>query len=182
MYKRITLLIIFLIFIGLFAGIYYIKTYLQEGSLIIDIQERLKANPVNNLVSNYEILEQKDFKDVRIILYRYINNDNNLIGCTIYKRAPNQRFKFLKSKLANMGMGMDIIMTHVKEKEKNEVYYLIHYGYVDDAGPNKYEITIGNKSFIKEYKRNKSFIELYSMGNDKISIRPIYDKDNEVTQ
>lgn len=62
MYKKITLLIIFLIFIGLFAGVYYNKTYLQEGSLNIDIQERLKANPVNNLISHYEILDQINMK------------------------------------------------------------------------------------------------------------------------
>jgi hypothetical protein len=180
MYKKSTLLIIFLIFIGLFTGVYYNKTYLQEGSLNIDIQERLKANPVNNLISHYEILEQKDFKYVRIILYRYIANNNNLIGCTIYERTPNQRFKFLKSNQASMDM--DITMTHLKDKENSEVYYLIHYGYVGDTGPNKYEITLENKSFIKEYSRNKSFIETYSMKNGKISIRPIYDKDKEVAQ
>lgn len=165
-------LLVLFIFVGTASGVYYNKTYLKEDKLSRDIQKRLKKDS-NNIISDYEILKQRDLKNLRIILYRYTTNSFNLVTCSIYEKTPNGRFKFIKGQNPDITMGT--MMVKIKEKAKNYHYYFIHFGYTGDIDQIKYEITLGNKTLIKEYNRNESFIEPYSMENGKVEIRPIYE-------
>lgn len=170
--KKIVFLLALFIFIGTASGIYYNKTYLREDMLSNDIQRRLKDTSIS-IINNYEILQQRDFKNVKIILYSYNSNGHNLVACSIYEKTSNGRFKFLKGQ--EPGIAMGTMMVEIEEEDKNKHYYFIHFGYTGDTGLNKYEITLGNKTIVKEYNRNESFIEPYSMENDRVGIRPIYE-------
>lgn len=166
MVKKNMTLFVLLIFIGTALWIYYFKIYLKEDKLSIDIKNRLENNSINNLVTNYEILQQKDLNNLKIVLYRYTSNSTNLVDCAIYKKTYNKRYKFIKGQQPAIAMGTMMISS------KNA--YLIHFGYTDDTAPNKYEITLGDKTFIKEYNKNEPFIEPYSTNNGKVGITPIY--------
>lgn len=175
MKKNIFLLTV-IIFISAALGTYYNKTYLKEDRLSYDIQQRLK-DVSKSMVSDYEVLQQKDFKNVRIILYRYNSNSFNLVACSIYEKTSNGRFKFIKGQ--EPGITTGTMMAKIKE-DKTKHYYLIHFGYLDDTDINRYEITLGNKILTKEYNKEESFIEPYSMENGGVGIKPLY--ENKVIQ
>jgi hypothetical protein len=175
--KKIIFFLAVIIFISAALGTYYNKTYLKEDRLSNDIQQRLKDVSIS-MVSDYEVLQQKDFKNVRIILYRYNSNSFNLVACSIYEKTPNGRFKFIKGQ--ELGITTGTMMAKIKEEDKIKHYYLIHFGYIGGTDINRYEITLGNKIVTKEYNKEESFIEPYSMENGGVGIKPIY--ENKVTQ
>lgn len=170
MIKKYLSLIILVILIGTVGILYYNKTYIKEDKLSSDIQNRIKDNSKDYMVNNYKILQQKDMNNLKIVLYSYTANNLNLIECSVYEKTSNQRYKFIKGQQPGVGMGN---MQFSTGKQKNRDYYLIHFGYIGDIDPNKYEITYANKTFIKEYKRNESFLELYYLNNGGVGIKPI---------
>jgi hypothetical protein len=52
---------------------------------------------------------------------------------------------------------------------KNKIKGLITLGGI------LYKITYANKTFIKEYNRNESFLELYYLNSGGVSIAPVYE-------
>jgi hypothetical protein len=172
MIKKYLSFIILIILIGTVSILYYNKTYLKEEKLSSDIQNRIKVNSKDSMVSNYKILQQKDMYNVKIVVYSYTANNLNLIECSVYERLSNQRYKFIRGQQPGIGTGN---MQFSTGKQKNRKYYFIYFGYIGNTDPNKYEITYANKTFTKEYNRNESFLELYYLNNGGVSIRPIYE-------
>lgn len=172
MIKKYLSLIIFFILIGTGSALYYNKTYIKEYKLSSDIQNRLKVNSKDNVVNNYKILQQKDMNNLKIVLYSYTANNSNLIECSVYEKTSNQRYKFIKGQQPGIGTGN---MQFSTGSQKNRDYYFINFGYIRDTDPNKYEITYANKTFIREYNRNESFLELYYLNSGGVSIRPVYE-------
>lgn len=72
-------------------------------------------------------------------------------------------------------MNQGTVMAILNGTKKNRHSYLIHYGYIDEDSPIKYEVTLGSQTLIKEYNRNEYFMETYSMDNGGVGIRPIYE-------
>lgn len=173
MQKKIILLIVLFVVVGLGSVAYYNKTYLKQDVLSSDIQNRIKINTKNSVVNNFTILQQKDMDNLRIVLYSYTANNLNLIECSVYEKTLNQRYKFVRGQQPGISTGN--MLFSVGELQNNRPYF-IHFGYIiSDTYPNKYEITYGNETFVKEYNRNESFLELYDLKNGGVSIRPTYE-------
>jgi hypothetical protein len=177
MIKKYLSLIILFILIGTGSVLYYNKTYIKEDKLRSDIQNRIKVNSKVNIVNYYKILQQKDMNNLKIVLYSYTANNLNLVECSVYEKTSNQRYKFIRGQQPGIGTGN---MQFSTGSQKNRDYYFIHFGYIGDTDPNKYEITYANKTFIKEYNRNESFLELYYLNSGGVSIGPVYEsKSNQ---
>ena len=172
MSKKIILLIVLLVVVGVGSFVHYNKTYLKQDMLRHDIQNRTKNNTKNNIINDFTILQQKDMDNLRIVLYSYTLNNLSLIECSVYEKNLNQRYKFVIGQQPAISTGNMIFS--VGELQNNR-HYFIHFGYItSDTYPNKYEIIYGNETFVREYNRNEAFLELYDLKNGGVSIRPIY--------
>jgi hypothetical protein len=177
MIKKYLSLIMLFILIATGSVLYYNKTYIKEDKLSSDIQNRIKVNSKDNIVNYYKILQQKDINNLKIVLCSYTANNLNLVECSVYVKTPNQRYKFIRGQQPGIGTGN---MQFSTGSQKNRDYYFIHFGYIGDSDPNKYEITYANKTFIKEYNRNEPFLELYYLNSGGVSIGPVYEsKSNQ---
>lgn len=175
--KKAILLFVLFIFICIFSILNHNKTYLKEDKLSIDILNRIKSSSTNNGIKDYKILQQRDVDTLRIILYSYTINNIKLVDCSVYEKTKNQRFRFVKGQQPSISTGNMLVSIG---KFKSMRLYFMNFGFINDTTPNKYEVTYGNKTLIKEYTRNNSFLELYNLDNGGVEIRPIY--ESKVTQ
>jgi hypothetical protein len=128
---------------------------------------------MNSKVNNFTILQQKDADNLRIVLYKYAANNMNLIECSVYEKTLNQRYRFDRGQQPGISTGN---MLFSAGRPQTNRYFFIHFGYItSDTYPNKYEITHGNETLIKEYNRNEPFLEVYDLKNGGVSIRPTYE-------
>jgi hypothetical protein len=149
------------------------KEYIEEDRLINDIQNRLNNNSDNTEISYFEVLQQRDIENGRAILYEYTIDNIDFLACSVFERNNKNEFAFLNFSGMGSSFSESGLTARLKGNDGKYHSFFIHFGYIGKTSKNKYEIRIGEKTFIKEYRRGKYFMEPYSMDNGGVGIKPV---------
>lgn len=165
--------VIFVVLTIVFVNYYHIK-YLSKSGMDIDIQRRLKNNNYSIEMKTYERLQDQIIDNKIITLYRFKSN-NEFVGCAIYEKSSFGKYKF--DKIEFIPSNADVTMVSTRNSNGEFKSYIIHFGYVRDNYPNKYKISSGGKTFVKEYKQDNYFLDYYDISNSIVEITPVYEND-----